>query len=86
MNTVDKSYSSSFTDRKSKFYSYIYSISSEEELKKELKGIKNKYSDASHWCYGTRFYQKGNLIEKSSDNGEPNGSAEIGRASCRERV
>ena len=75
MYTVDKKYTILYTDKKSKFHSYIIPVYSEEDLRREIKNLKEEYPDAKHFCYGTRFFQGDSLIEKSSDHGEPNGTA-----------
>src|SRR3990170_1807427 len=75
MYTIQNKYDVLHTEKKSKFYSFLIPVISEEEYKKALKDIKNKYSDATHWCYAVRYMNNNTLIEKSSDNGEPNGTA-----------
>ena len=75
MYTLQNKYDALHTEKKSQFYSFLIPVISEEEYKKVLKDIKREYSDATHWCYAVRYMNNNTLIEKSSDNGEPNGTA-----------
>lgn len=59
--------------KKSQFISFIYKINNLEEVNTILAGLKKEYSDSSHICYA---YIIGN-IKKSSDDGEPGGTAGI---------
>ena len=56
---------------KSKFICYIKHIKTEQEFKDYLSAIKKKHYDASHVCSG--FIA--NNIKRSSDDGEPSGTA-----------
>lgn len=57
----------------SRFISLIFRVNSKEEVNYYLNKTKNDYPNASHYCYG---YVIDNDI-KSSDNGEPSGTAGI---------
>ena len=46
-----------------------------EEAEKIIKEIKRKYFDARHNCIAYRVIEDGNIIERSSDDGEPSGTA-----------
>lgn len=59
--------------KKSKFLSFIYKVSYLEEIDIILSNLKKEYSDATHICYA---YIIGNT-QKSSDDGEPGGTAGI---------
>ena len=65
----------------SKFYSFIYSVTSHEDIKKYLNSLKTKYSDASHICYAYRLFNGFTLLNEintndfSTDAGEPRGSS-----------
>ena len=56
---------------KSRFITLLLKINNLDEIEKNLKEIKKKYKDATHYCYA---YIIGNK-EKCSDNGEPSGTA-----------
>ncbi len=65
----------------SKFYSFIYPISSHNDVKENLNLLKIKYSDASHICYAYRLFNGFTLLNEinindfSTDAGEPRGSS-----------
>ena len=48
-------------------------VKSIEEIKSYLKAIKTKYKDATHYCYAYIIDD----IKKSSDDGEPGGTAGV---------
>ena len=56
---------------KSKFITDIFFVNNIDDIDKYLKEIKNKYKDATHYCYA---YIIDNLKRFSDDN-EPNGTA-----------
>ena len=58
---------------KSRFICYLKSLKSEEEYKEYLSSIKKKHHDASHVC--SAFISTN--IKRSSDDGEPSGTAGI---------
>jgi len=65
------------------FKIFSYQITNLNEIKKKLKQLEEKYSDASHICYAYRFCDINNLdlflnpdiVEFSTDSGEPSGTA-----------
>ena len=65
----------------SKFYGYLYSASSVNDIKMFLNKLKEVYPDASHICYAYRLFDGFNLLkdinilEYNNDAGEPRGSA-----------
>lgn len=59
--------------KKSKFITYLYKVSTVEEIKEKLEKIRNEHKSATHVCYAYRI----NEIEKCSDDGEPSGTAGI---------
>ncbi|WP_452223012.1 IMPACT family protein [Lacinutrix chionoecetis] len=65
-----------FKDKNSKFYSYAYPITNEDDVKIYLDGLKEQHNKAGHFCYA---YQIGNdentLNYRTNDDGEPNNSA-----------
>lgn len=58
---------------KSKFITYLKRVRNEEEYKAFLNEIKKKYYDASHVCSGFICHN----IKRSSDDGEPSGTAGV---------
>ena len=63
------------TEKKSKFIANLIKISSQEEAEETIKKFKKKYYDARHNCIAYRVMEDGKIIEKSSDDGEPSGTA-----------
>lgn len=62
-------------EKKSKFISNIFYISSISEAEEAIKKTKKKYYDAKHNCIAYRVIENGKLVERSSDDGEPSGTA-----------
>ncbi len=63
-----------FTDRKSKFYSFVFPVKSEEQVKQILKDLQKKYHDARHIVYAFVLGPEGKIF-RASDAGEPSGSS-----------
>lgn len=62
-----------YTEKGSKFIGIGFSCSDLTSFKKELENIKKEYPKATHYCYAGIF---GDPLElRSSDDGEPSGSA-----------
>jgi uncharacterized YigZ family protein len=68
MKTIKEIYNNELIIKKSKFITNIYPVKDEDMCKDILKDIKKKYYDATHNCYA---YIIGDMIMKSSDDGEP---------------
>ena len=62
-------------EKKSKFIANIFYIASVVEAEDAIKKIKKKYYDAKHNCIAYRVIEDGKIIERSSDDGEPSGTA-----------
>ena len=59
--------------KKSKFISKIYKVKNIDKVNTILSDLKKEYSDATHHCYAYII----NEHKKSSDDGEPGGTAGI---------
>lgn len=61
-------------ERGSKFFGYVFPISTEQEVKSFLAAVKKQHPAARHWCYAWKLG-----VEKDrycvNDDGEPNNSA-----------
>lgn len=75
MKTVKERVSSQIVEKKSKFISDLYYIESEKDAEEKIVEIKKTYHDARHHCFAYRVLEKGNIIERASDDGEPSGTA-----------
>jgi len=72
--TIEKESVAEFKDRGSRFIAYAFPISSADNFKKRLKGLKEEHPKAVHHCFAYRIGTDGNNF-RSSDDGEPSGSA-----------
>ena len=72
--TIQKEGTGKFTEKKSRFLSFAYHVSTAEEARTRLKALQNEYHDARHVCWA---YVIGPEREEwqANDNGEPSGTA-----------
>lgn len=63
-----------FKEKGSKFYGYAFPLSHEDQVATYIDQLKNKHSNAGHFCYA---WQMGieDLMYRVDDDGEPNNSA-----------
>lgn len=73
MHTIKKNTHNEIIIKNSRFICYLYKIQNITEINIFLNKIKEEYKDATHYCYA---YILDN-IKKSSDDGEPGGTAGI---------
>ena len=62
-------------EKKSKFIANIFYIESVLDAENKIKEIKKKYYDARHNCYAFSVLDNDTIINRSSDDGEPSGTA-----------
>ncbi len=60
--------------KSSKFLTYAYPISSEQEIQPLLDALRKKYYDATHHCYAWRLGAEGESF-RANDDGEPSSTA-----------
>ena len=60
---------------KSKFFGYIFDCNSLERQSEILKEIKRKNLSATHVCYASRLFADNDILQYSSDDREPSGTA-----------
>ena len=75
MITIKEHIQSEIVEKKSKFIANIFFVESAEEAENKIKEMKKKYHDARHNCSSYRVLEEGKIVEKSSDDGEPSGTA-----------
>ena len=75
MITIKEPIQSEIVEKKSKFIANIYYVESVDEAEDKIKEVKKKYHDARHNCSCYRVLEEGKIVEKSSDDGEPSGTA-----------
>lgn len=65
-----------FKEKNSKFFGYAFPISSEDDVKLHLEGLKKIHHTARHFCYAYQIGKEDNSIAyRANDDGEPNNSA-----------
>jgi uncharacterized YigZ family protein len=72
--TIDKPSMAEFKDRGSRFIAYAYPIKTPEDFKARLQQLKKEHPKAAHHCFAYKIGIDG-LQFRSSDDGEPSGSA-----------
>ena len=63
-----------YKEKGSKFISYAYPVTSEEQVEERLEEIRNLHHKARHHCYAYEIGIDGNRY-RANDDGEPAGSA-----------
>lgn len=62
-------------EKKSRFIANLIYVENEEHAQNKIKEIKKKHYDAKHNCYAYRIIEGDNILRRSSDDGEPSGTA-----------
>ena len=75
MKTIKENAFCEIVEKKSRFIANIFYVETKEEAENYLKQIHKKYHDARHHCYAYRVLSEEGILEKSSDDGEPSGTA-----------
>lgn len=73
--TIQEEEQTQIVEKKSKFIAEIHPVSNIQEVENKIKEIKKKYYDAKHHCIAYRIIDEGRVVERSSDDGEPSGTA-----------
>ncbi len=60
--------------QRSQFYSHVFEVNDLSQAKERIRSFSKLYNDATHLCWALRLFEK-ELIELSSDGGEPSGTA-----------
>ena len=63
-----------FKDNGSKFLAFAYPVTTEEQIKEIVQGLKKEYYDARHHVYAYRLGYLGDKF-RANDDGEPSGSS-----------
>lgn len=71
MRSIENTILSEYEIQKSKFITYLFPIHSLEEVEQNLKEVKQKSPDATHYCYAYLFHNE----KRCSDDKEPSGTA-----------
>ncbi len=73
--TIKQSVSAQIIEKKSKFIAEIYYVQSVEEAERIIEETKKRFYDARHHCYAYIVNDKKVAVQRSSDDGEPSGTA-----------
>ena len=73
--TIEANIQAEIVEKKSKFIANLIKVNNIEEAEEAIKQIRKKYYDARHNCIAYRIVDNNQIIEKSSDDGEPSGTA-----------
>ena len=71
MNTISNNVKNELIINKSTFISLLYRVDNVSLVKDILDEVRQKYNDATHYCYGYII----DSFERASDDGEPSGTA-----------
>lgn len=73
MKFVQKEFSHTYEDKKSKFIAHIFPY---DDFDKVMKRLKNEHPKARHHVYAYRYLNEfDQIVENSSDDGEPKGTS-----------
>ena len=72
---LEKELSAEIVEKKSRFIVNLFYVDSVEEAEEKIKIIKKRYYDAKHNCFAYIVNDDKVFIKKSSDDGEPSGTA-----------
>lgn len=81
MYYVRENVSAEYVIAKSRFIGYVYYCDSEEESNAIRKQLRKEHTKANHICIGLNI-SEGQVVNRSSDDGEPSGSAGIILLGC----
>lgn len=73
--TIEEKTTAKIVEKRSKFIADIFPVCSVKEAEEKIIEIRKKYFDAKHHCFAYRVIENNQIIEKSSDDGEPSGTA-----------
>ena len=73
--TIKENAEFELVEKKSKFIANLMFVENRNDAENKIKEIKKKYHDARHNCYAYRILENESIYEKSSDDGEPSGTA-----------
>lgn len=73
--TIDGEANAEIIEKKSRFIANVYHVESKQEAEEKIKQLRKKYYDAKHNCFAFRVLENNSVVEKSSDDGEPSGTA-----------
>lgn len=72
--TVSHTSEAQYTEKRSRFLSFVYPVKDEDEVKARLESLRKEYYDARHICYAYILGYEGETF-RAGDDGEPSGTA-----------
>lgn len=72
---IEEHVSAEIVEKKSKFIANLFFVDSVEKAEDKIKTIKKKHYDARHNCFAYIVSENNELTKRSSDDGEPSGTA-----------
>ena len=72
--TITETSEGFYKEKGSKFIGLAFPVKSEEDIKSTIEGVRKKYHDARHHCYGW-VLGKDKTLFRANDDGEPGHSA-----------
>ena len=73
--TLNSSNSATYKEKRSEFIGYSKPIKGVNDINIFVKNLKSKHPSSRHICWAYRVYINSDIIENSTDAGEPSGSA-----------
>ena len=73
--TINENNTFELVEKKSRFIANLMYVESKLDAETKIKELKKKYHDARHNCFAFRVLEDDSVYEKSSDDGEPSGTA-----------
>jgi uncharacterized YigZ family protein len=73
-HTIEKESTGYFKDKGSKFYSYAYPLTNEDQVKDIIATLKKEHHSARHHCYAWRLGTE-DIRSRANDDGEPSSTA-----------
>lgn len=73
--TIKENVVAEIVEKKSKFIANLIYVDNTNDAENIIKDIKKKYFDARHNCIAYRIVENEKIVERSSDDGEPSGTA-----------
>lgn len=61
--------------KKSRFIASVFPCRTEDEARAFIEAVKKRHYDARHNCFAMRFIENSKVLERFSDDGEPQGTA-----------
>lgn len=75
LRTIMENIYAEIVEKKSKFIANVIYVQTVEEAEQKIKEIRKKYYDARHNCFAFSVMTQEGIINRSSDDGEPSGTA-----------